>query len=146
MAHMLVQIRDAINADLSTLASASVFVDRVYPIEKQELPCVILAVGNETSSVATFGGSGYGMDRIAAVDLTICVSATTGYDSTAAQIQLDVEKLLAADFSLGGLVSSLTYMGRQKSISGDGDKPFVAFTLTYDAMYRVQSTSPDVAG
>lgn len=148
MAHMITQIRDQVASTLNSMATvpaARVFVNRVYPIELLDMPCVVINTGGEVADIGGFGRPGYLSDRTLNVDVVICVSAKTNYDSTASQIQLEVEKALAGNESLSGLVTSIRYTGRQKSMSGDGEKPFVAVTMTYDARYRVNSSSPDVA-
>jgi len=147
MAHVLTQIRDAIESNLGSMATvpaASVFVDRIYPLERQDFPCVLLSVMSETADPGSFG-NGITYDRSASVDVHVCVLNNTAFDTAANQIQLEVEKAIAADPTVGGIATSIRYTGRSKSMNGDGETPFVSVTLSYQVTYRTDSTAPDVA-
>jgi len=147
MAHVITQIRDAIAANLGAMATvpaSRVFVDRLYALERADLPCVLVSVTNDTATPGSFG-AGIVFDRNVTIDVHVCVSAKGTFDTDANAIQDEVEKAIAADPTLGGVATVVRYTGRAKTISGDGDTPFVALALQYDAAYRTLSTAPDVA-
>jgi len=145
--HVITQIRDKTVANLGAMATvpaARVFVDRLYPLERGDLPCVLISTGADSAFPASFG-SGIVFDRSLTIDVHVCVSTTSGFDTDANAIQNEVEKAIAADPTLGGIVTSIKYTGRSKNVSGEGDTPFVALSLNYNVTYRTVSTAPDVA-
>jgi len=146
-AHVITQIRDRFASALGsmiTVPAEKVFVDRIYPLERSDMPCVLLSASSENVASATFGAPGIGVDRSLNIDIVICVSALSGYDNMANQIQMDIEQAMAANFTLGGVVSSVIYRGRSKSLNGEGEAPFVSITMNWEVNYRTDSENPDV--
>jgi len=139
---MITQIRDAVSTALSGL-TASVFVDRLYALERTDLPCVILSAADELVSQAGYGG-GSMLDRSLTLNVTACVSTTGDFDAVANALQNDIEIALAADSSLGGKVTNVRLSGRNKTMNGDGDTPFCAITLNYVVTYRTMSNAPSI--
>lgn len=142
MAHIITQIRDKIVANMTALAEP-IHVDRVHALEKSDLPCVLVNVADENASQAGYGG-GLMLDRSLTVGVAAYVMMRGDFDAASTAIQLEIEKVMASDISLGGLVTNTRYIGRQKSTSGDGDAPFCALGLTYSVTYRTMADSPDV--
>jgi len=142
MAHMITQIRDKIVANLSALAEP-VFVDRVHTLEKSDLPCVLVNVADESVSQGAYGG-GMMLDRAITVGIAAYVIMRGDFDAVATAIQLEIEKIMAGDTNLGGIVTNVRYEGRSKNTSGDGDTPFCAIGLTYSVTYRTMASTPDV--
>jgi hypothetical protein len=147
MAHLITQIRDAVVSNLggmTTVPSSRVFPDRLYPLSDSELPCVLVSAVGESSQPGSWG-NGLTYERTLTVDVDVCVSARSTFDTEANQIQLEVEKAIAADPTLGGIATVIRYTGRSKQLSGDGDMPFISLRLNFDVAYRADSTAPDVA-
>ena len=142
MAHMITQIRDKIVANLSVLTE-TVFVDRVHALEKSDLPCVLVNVADENVSQGGYGG-GMMLDRTVTVGVAAYVMMRGDFDAASTSIQLEIEKAMASDTSLGGIVTNVRYEGRNKSTSGDGDTPFCAIGLTYSVTYRTMANAPDI--
>ena len=142
MAHMITQIRDKIVSNLSALAEP-VFVDRVHALEKSDLPCVLVNVADESVSQGAYGG-GMMLDRSITVGIAAYVTMRGDFDAVATAIQLKIEKIMAGDTSLGGIVTNVRYEGRSKNTSGDGDTPFCAVGLTYSVTYRTMASTPDI--
>ena len=142
MAHMITQIRDAILASLNSIPY-NVYVDRVHPLERGDLPSIIISAVEENATQGAYGG-GLQLDRALTVGIAIYVQLRGDFDAAANAIQLDVEKAMASDTTLGGIVTNVRYVGRTKHTSGDGDTPFCAIGLTYLVNYRTMADKPDI--
>ena len=144
MPHAIQQINDAIMVKLTGLATTgnNVFSGRVYALERNEVPCLLVSTGDETSQYDGFGGPRR-LDR--RVDLLVeCVaSVNSSLEQTLNTIQSEVEVALAADTKLGGTVMDVAYSGRTKFLSGDGEKKFGVMRLTYTIAFQTDEGSPD---
>jgi len=145
--HVIEQVKQAVVSALSsmiTVPQARVFFDRVYALEQEDLPCVLVSLGDETAAAASYG-SGLSYDREIAVDVMVCVAHNTLFDKNANEIQKEVEQAMAADSTLGNLVTNVRYSGRNKSANGDGDVKFISLSMSYHASYRTDAQAPDIA-
>lgn len=70
--------------------------------------------------------------------------ATSALDDSLDQICLEVEKALAADPTLGGLITDLMLESTEINLNGDGEQPIGHANMDFTALYFVRETAPEV--
>lgn len=147
MAHAQQQILDALQIILaagSTVASTRVFVDRVDPLQADELPAILIdedadGEASEISTVADWE------QRTLAVQVTCVLADSTTAAAEARDFGLAVEKLIATSATM----TTLAKMGyritasRQANV-GSGDRLFGARQQSWQFSYLVAADEPDV--
>jgi hypothetical protein len=146
MAHVQQQILDAMQAVLAaggTVAGSRVFVDRVDPLQADELPAILIEEdgSGETSEELTVGA----IDRRELSVLVHCVLAhTSDAPAQAREFGLAVEKLIAPSAALAALASAgLRITSSRPVFSGDGDRLLASRQQSWVFSYFVRPESPD---
>lgn len=143
MSHVRQQIRAAVATAAATIAtSATVYTSPVYPFDS--LPCIAVFTRNE---VAEFDSITRPRTSVRDCEIIIEVRAksATGADNTIDQIAAELEAVLAADVTLGGITRDLRFASFSLDVSGEADKPTMLGTLVFEARYRVSETSAETA-
>jgi hypothetical protein len=144
--HAQQQVLNALQALLaagSTVASTRVFLDRVDPLQPDELPAISIEEDpeGEVAEAANVGG----LDRR---DLTVLVTCILAHTTTAAadarSFGLAVEKLVAPSTALSALCKLGWRMTSSRQINnGEGDRLLAARQQTWRFSYLVNPDAPD---
>ena len=146
MAHAQQQILDALAALLvagGTVAGARVFVDRVDPLQPNELPAILIEEGDgETAEPYTI----HGVERR---ELDVSISCVLTHGTTAAAdaraFGLAVEKLVAPSTALAALAKlGVQLTSSRMVVSGEGDRLLAARAQSWRFAYMVNPASPDI--
>ena len=144
--HLRTQIRNAIHAKLLGLVTtgANVFKTRVYVLEDEELPALIVSAEQESNEVRSAG-----YPRLTARSLVVSVNAyakiNDDLDDVLDQICLEVEKALANDVSLGGIAKDLLIEQTNIEMDVEGERPKGVARMFYRVTYYINELTPDVA-
>jgi hypothetical protein len=146
MPHLQQQTLDAIRTALvagATAAGARVFVDRVDPLQANELPAIL--VDESDGESVEVDGVMQTYRRSLAVRV-ICATGGSGAMAAARELGLQVERLLAPQLLLGGLASGgLVLTASRPTLQGEGDRLMALRELDYTATNYSQADTPDVA-
>lgn len=131
MTHKRQQIREQAVTLLTGLATtgARVFASRVYPIQRAELPGLLVYAKNEPSQRASMGGS---LMR----DLTLVVEAVArgaDLDDTLDTICKEVEAAMTA--RLNGLAKDCYLAATDISYDGQGEQPHGVARMEFAVVY-----------
>ena len=144
MTHARTQIRQAVLALLNgnTTAGSNVFEARVYPLNDPKLPALLVYTKQETVGEQSMS---YPRTQHRELLLTIeaYVKARGNVDADTDALSLEVEQLIAADPTLGGLVKDTVLDTTDTQFSDDGEKPVAVAVLTYAILYTVKEDTPD---
>jgi len=143
MSHARTQIRNAVTALLlnNTSAGDKVFESRVYPLENPKLPALLVYTKQEVVADQSMSRP---RTQIRQLQLTVeaYVKATSNIDETADTLALEVEQIIAADPTLGGLAKDTMLTNTDIQLSADGEKPIAVAVLTYTVNYTVKENAP----
>ena len=144
--HLRRQIREAVATAVTGLATTStrVFQSRVYPLEANDLPCLMIRTISESSEPATIHGPRE-LYRVLSVEIDAIAKAVADLDDTLDQICKEVEIAMAADLTLGGKCKSVTLTNTTIELSGSSEVPTGRAAMTFDVDYYVLENAPDVA-
>ena len=146
MAHVRQQIREYFGTTLTglTTTGSNVYESRVYTLQEDTLPSLVIYTKSETSEPIVIG-----TDRVMSRELSVVVEAyckaTSNFDDTIDTISKEVEEAIMADRTLGGLAKDTYVESTEIEYTGDGEQPVGYVTLTFLTNYYVQETNPDVA-
>ena len=144
--HVRQQIREYFGTTLTglTTTSSNVYESRVYTLQEDTLPSLVIYTKSETSEPIVIG-----TDRVMSRELSVVVEgywkATSNFDDTIDTISKEVEEAISADRTLGGLAKDTYVESTEIEYTGDGEQPVGYVTLTFLTNYYVQETNPDVA-
>ena len=144
--HVRQQIREYFGTTLTglTTTGANVYESRVYTLQEDTLPSLVIYTKSETSEPIVIG-----TDRVMSRELSVVVEAyckaTSNFDDTIDTISKEVEEAIAADRTLGGLAKDTFIESTDIDYTGDGEQPVGYVTLTFLTNYYVQETNPDIA-
>lgn len=144
--HVRQQIREYFGTTLTglTTTGSNVYESRVYTLQDNTLPALVIFTKEETSEPIVIG-----TDRVMSRELSVVVEAyckaTSNFDDTIDTISKEVEEAIAADRTLGGLAKDTYIESTDIEYTGDGEQPVGYVTLTFLTNYYVQETNPDVA-
>ena len=144
--HAQQQVLNALQALLaggSTVAGSRVFLDRVDPIQSDELPAISIEEDAEGETAQM-----YTVDNLQQRDLTVTVNCILSHATTAAadarSFGLAVEKLIAPSTALAALCSLGVNITASRQINnGEGDRLFAARQQTWRFSYLVNPATPD---
>lgn len=142
MAHARQQIREAIVTAVTglTTTGANVFDSRVYPYDDTSLPCVAVYARQEGPSDEYEG-------RKSERDLLIVVEArtkkTASMEDEIDTICAEVEAVLGADRTLGGVLLNLEIEETSIDLTDDADQPTGLAEMTWRASYRVDPSDAE---
>lgn len=144
--HVRQQIREYFGTTLTglTTTGANVYESRVYTLQEDTLPSLVIYTKSESSEPIVIG-----TDRVMSRELSVVVEAyckaTSNFDDTIDTISKEVEEAISADRTLGGLAKDTFIESTDIDYTGDGEQPVGYVTLTFLTNYYVQETNPDVA-
>ena len=147
MAHAQQQILDTLQALLvagATAAGARVFVDRVDPLQKQELPAILIYEDPDGESAETDDLAGV-EQRVLRIEINCVLSHS---DSAAAQgrdFGLAVEKLVSPSTALRTLSTTGPRLTSSRMLqNGEGDRLLGGRQQAWLIDYCVVPSAPDV--
>jgi hypothetical protein len=146
MAHIRKQIRDRIEAVLSsavTAVSGRVYASRVYPLSEAKLPALTLSTGSETSDLITIGVKT--LSRALTVHVDAYVRVTDTFDDSVDAIAVEIEEALAADFTVNGLAKDIVLTGTDVEFSGETEQPLGIARLTFRVRYVTSISDVETA-
>ena len=144
--HVRQQIREYFGTTLTglTTTGANVYESRVYTLQEDTLPSLVIYTKSETSEPIVIG-----TDRVMSRELSVVVEAyckaTSNFDDTIDTISKEVEEAIMADRTLGGLAKDTYVESTEIEYTGEGEQPVGYVTLTFLTNYYVQETNPDIA-
>ncbi|MGH6625144.1 MAG: hypothetical protein ACRECD_01130 [Burkholderiaceae bacterium] len=147
MAHAQQQILDALAALLSsggTVAGTRVFVDRVDPLQANELPAILIEEDQEGESAEP-----YTIHGVEQRELSVLVSGVLSHSTTAAAdaraLGLAMEKLIAPSTALAALAKlGVRITHSRLVITGELDRLLAARQQSWRFTYLVNAATPDV--
>lgn len=146
--HIDKQIRAAAVTALTGLATtgARVFASREYPLQDAELPALRLFVGDSDIQAVTFGARAQVTRQERAIELRVefCGKATANYDDQADAAKLEVEKAIAADITLGGIVKSADLRRIETERDDSGEKILIVTRMIFLCTAYTARNAPDV--
>lgn len=145
MAHAQQQILDAIAATLAaqvTAVAGRVFVDRVDPLQPDELPAILVEESApEQVQVLTVGGA---QQRQLGVRVA-CVVAGAAAQAQARELGLAAEKALQTSASLVALCRlGIELTSSAPLVEGEADRLMAVRDQGWQMAYAVASHAPDV--
>ena len=144
--HVRQQIREYFGTTLTglTTTGANVYESRVYTLQEDTLPSLVIYTKSESSEPIVIG-----TDRVMSRELSVVVEAyckaTSNFDDTIDTISKEVEEAIMSDRTLGGLAKDTYVESTEIEYTGEGEQPVGYVTLTFLTNYYVQETNPDVA-
>lgn len=143
MSHARTQIRNAVTALLkgNTTAGNNVFESRVYAIDEPKLPALLIYTKMETVGEQSMSRPRT-QHRELMVVVEIYVKARGNVDEDTDMLALEIEQLIAADPSLGGLVKDTALDTSETQFSDDGERPIAVAILTFSVLYTVKEHEP----
>ncbi len=147
MAHAQQQILDALETLLkagATVAGTRVFVDRVDPLQANELPALLIEEGDNGESAEPY--TIHGVDRR---ELDVSISCVLTHGTTAAAdaraFGLAVEKLVAPSSALAALAKlGVQLTSSRMVVTGEGDRLLAARAQSWRFTYLVNAATPDI--
>lgn len=141
MTHARQVIRDEICARLADIDGVTVVNSRAYPIVT--LPSISVYTLTESSvseNVTINAPRRY--SRTLAVSISIAVREIDQGDEMADVYAAQVEQRMAADVTLGGLVTDSTLTQTDTEIDGNSEKPTFIMRMVYEIWYRTTADDP----
>lgn len=143
MSHARTQIRNAVTALLlnNTSAGNKVYESRVYPLENPKLPALLIYTKQEVVADQSMSRP---RTQVRQLQLTVeaYVKATSNIDETADTLAVEVEQIIAADPTLGGLAKDAMLTNTDIQFLDDGEKPIAVAVLTFTVNYTVKENAP----
>jgi hypothetical protein len=143
--HVRRQIRDAIVGLLVGLPSTAgrVYKSRVYPLETQTLPGLLIYSENETSSAITFTPPTIS-ERNLTLRIEAVAASVSGLDDELDQICQEVETALTTT-ALEPLARSIVLTATTITLEGTSEQPTGTAEMTFEVIYQTAAGAPDVA-
>lgn len=144
--HVREQIRARIITNVTglTTTGSRVFDSRIYPVEKTELPGLLVFTVSEESEPVRIGPNRLLERNLALIVQGYCES-NSDFDGIIDNICKEVEIALASDRTVNGLAKDLYIQGTEISFDGSGNKPVGYVTMNFFVQYFTDAQSPDVA-
>lgn len=143
MAHLHTQIRNAIKAKVTSLATtgARVYANRLHPLRDADLPALLITCDTEAVELLTAHAPAMQLRKL---DVLVdgVAKASTALDDTLDQISLEVETALAAGITVGGQVLYPVYSGgefRDETL----EKPVGVKSMRFSVQFSAMSNAPD---
>lgn len=143
MSHVRQQIREQIATAVTGLAvtGSNVFQSRVYPVEKANLPCLLVFTEGESVEIETAGISAL-QRRNTVVTVQAIASATADLDDTLDTICSQVE---TAIYGASTISNDTRLLNTDIELTAIGEKPVGTATMTYSMILSTFEGSPDTA-
>ena len=147
MAHVQQQILEGVQAALAaagTDAGARVFLDRLDPLQPNELPALLVeeAPAGETVVPNTVNGL---EQRAYTVLVTAVVSHRTEYGAQARELGLQVEKVLGIPAFAVPKAGRARIVASRMTLAGEGDRAMAAREQAWQFTYFTRRGAPDIA-
>lgn len=147
--HVRTKIRDAIVTKVTRLTTTGtrVYSHRVYPMQEEALPALVVYTSSESANRSSIGGFGSvaSISRVLSVSIEVYVKATNNVINTLDNISEQVEVALGFDETLGGLSEDIQLANTAIDITADGDKPVGVLRMDYEVVYRTTAGDPTTA-
>jgi hypothetical protein len=150
MSHLRQQIREQVATTLTGLATtgSNVFQSRVYPLQANELPALLIYSKEEQVDLDEEYAS-MGSTRTIARKLSLGIEAVaqgvSNVDDTLDTICKEVEVAMAGDIGVNSLAGD-SYLSSVSIVhEGEGNKPTTVAKMTYAIMYRNSENDPETA-
>ena len=143
MKHARTQIRNAVTTLLkgNTTAGNNVYEARVYPLNDPKLPALLVYTKQETVGEQSMSRPRT-QQRELFVTVEAYVKARGNVDEDTDNLAMEIEQLIAADPTLGGLVKDTALDTTETQFSDDGEKPVAVAILTFSVLYTVKEHEP----
>ncbi|PTR17500.1 hypothetical protein C8R31_101664 [Nitrosospira sp. Nsp2] len=144
--HVKTQLRAAAVTLLSglSLTGSRVFKGRIYPVEDEELPCLLIATPAEDPEYTSMGYPRRIRSRI-----TLSVNAVTknndDLDDVLDAIEKEVRAAIGNDPTIGGLAKDAVITGVTTGLHGDGEKPRGMTAMLFTVEIHTKEDAPDIA-
>lgn len=144
--HAQQQILNALQALLSaggTVAATRVFLDRVDPLQPEELPAILIEEADGETNDSIFMDGGQRRTTSASVHCVLAASSTAAADCRA--FGLAVEKIVTGATSFSLLCKlGLELTTSQTVINGEGDRLLASRQQSWRLAYHVHPLNPDI--
>lgn len=145
MSHARTQIRNAVTALLfnNTSAGDKVYESRIYPLGNSKLPALLIYTKQEMVADHSMSRP---RTQIRQLQLTVeaYIKAASNIDETADTLVLEVEQIIAANTTLGGLAKDVMLNNTDIQFLDDGEKPIAVAVLTFTVNYTVKENAPEL--
>lgn len=140
--HLHKQIRDAVKADLTGLATTAtrVYANRLYPLADADLPGLRIYLDEEQAETLSIHAPMH--DRRLSLVVEACAKAASGLDDTLDQISKEVETALANGITVAGRVIVPDYTGMTYS-DEIADKPVGVKRMIFSIQFFAAQAAPD---
>lgn len=146
--HLQQQILDAVKTLLAaagTAATSNVFLDRVDPLQKDELPAIVIEESPDGEAAEPYLIHGV-EQRTFQVDIAGAVKGGAEAPAAARALGLEIEKAIAASAPLAVLCKGGVRIRASRQINtGEGDEVIPARQQRWEFIYYVRPEAPDVA-
>lgn len=144
--HVRQQIRDRIVTNVTglTTTGARVFRSRVYPLNADTMPALLVYSTSEDSDIDVMGSPGV-LNRTVNIAIEGYVRNITVYDNKIDDICKEVETAMAGDQTINGLAKNSFLQSTEIEYTGEGDQPIGVVTMNYVVQYRTVTNAPDTA-
>lgn len=144
--HVKTQLRAAAVVLLTglSLTGSRVFKGRVYPVEDEELPCLLIATPNEENEYLTTSYPRRVRNRIT-LSINALAKVNDDLDDLLDSIEKEVRAAIGNDPSIGGLAKDAVILGTETGIHGDGERPCGMAAMRFLVEIHTKEDAPDVA-
>jgi predicted transcriptional regulator len=145
MSHARTQTRQAVAALLKgkTDAGNNVYEARVHPLGEGELPAILIYTKQEALEEQTISRPRT-QQRQLELSIEAYVKTRGKIDVNTDALATAIEKEIASDPTLGGLVKDTVLESTETQFSDDGEQPIAWVVLTYSVLYAVKEDEPDI--
>ena len=144
--HVRQQIREAVATLCTGLTTTGtrVFQSRIYPLNEDLQPTLIIYSQDESSTFETLGSV-----RLLERNLNLIIEGfcegSSNIDDTLDTIAKEVETVLAGNRTLSGKCRDLFLSNTRINFDGTGNKSTGSISLQYDIIYYVNENEPQTA-
>jgi hypothetical protein len=137
MAHFRQQIRERVATTLTGLATTgtNVFQSRVYPIEENKLPCLLIYTKDETSEPLAMSPP-RSIEKVLNLVVEAYVKTNNNFDDTIDTICKEVEEALYTDRLINNLAKDSFLTNTEINFNSDGDNPVGIVVMTFEIAYH----------
>lgn len=146
--HLRTQIRDQIKSTLTGLTTTAnrVYDSRVYPLDSQGTPAIVIYTKSEDSEPLDMGTNTTRLiNRNLTIAVEVYVKSTANFDNTIDTCCKEIETAIYTDPTLNGLAQDCYLESTEIDFNSDGDEPLAFATLNFLTNYINKATTPDVA-
>jgi len=137
MAHYRQQIRERVATTLTglTTTGSNVFQSRVYPIEENKLPCLLIYTKDETSEPLAMSPP-RSIEKVLNLVVEAYVKTNNNFDDTIDTICKEVEEALYTDRLINNLAKDSFLTNTEINFNSDGDNPVGIVVMTFEIAYH----------